>query len=424
MCISSSSSPVSGRDAYVDIKVMRDMAGLVGLEASSDDILYILDVKGICAGRLCEKAVAPASNFSMAQVRQILAYVFGDPQRRANQPGVLKAGDVALFLEGRSVRAAVALTKELQKYTKSNPSLRQRAVAIVRLMYHNREFSANGSLAYRCERSGIHARLPEPLENLHCILHKGTTLQNRSRRFLDVPGDTRSRGIANLSMKTFQETAMGLATTVVAESICQDSAAWGGTTAGAAAADDAIDLDVDEQCLDENGVDGEEFNNDAGTTAAAAATAAAPSDQVGIPVKLFPWESPEVQHREWLNVFGHSKDDKPRRVVDFAIGTGTAAVAAARHNHKYLGLAVNPAHKDLALESVLLHILLDLILNRRDGFHLARFLSRARSVGGQDCPAEPQTTAAGTAPTEKGSKGAKPTGNPEESDSSSSSSSS
>ena len=100
-------------------------------------------------------------------------------------------------------------------------------------------------------------------------------------------------------------------------------------------------------------------------------------------VPLVTAESPEMHCREWLNLFG-VRGNKLMHVVDFWPGSGTAGLAACRHGHDYIGMACSDNHRLICRQQILLSIVLELILNKRDGFVSSRFLSKARSLGGED----------------------------------------
>jgi hypothetical protein len=361
-----SSGYCSGRDAYVDIKIWNPAVGVPALELGEESTMFLIDPKAFY-----HKPGAPVTTPPVASTQlltQIGTYLLGDPKQRAEKPGLLGPEDLALFLDGRSPKTVLAVNKLLRKFALANPLLRQRGLVAVRLMYHNREFSNTGTCSFRSQRN-FHARLPDPLETMYVTLHKSATLENQPRRFLDVPGDTRSRGIANLPIRTPQEFALYAVPASIAEAVFRD------VTPQACAHPETEADGPDELSV----IDVEDMNFSS-QDAPDSQEPVAPSDVV---TKLFPWQAPEAQYREWLNLFGHCKGRK-RRLVDFFVGSGVGAVAACREGHKYVGVAHNLIHKNVVRDAVLLQIAMDLILNKRDGFHLARFLSRERSLSGQD----------------------------------------
>ena len=101
--------------------------------------------------------------------------------------------------------------------------------------------------------------------------------------------------------------------------------------------------------------------------------------QLGVP--LIWAEGPEVQSREWLNMFGTLVKGQVAQVIDFFPGSGTLALAACRHGHSYLGLVSTEAQKSICRQQILLSITLELITNKQDGFKCLRLLSRERSLG-------------------------------------------
>lgn len=382
--------------------MLRDLAALPGVSIGNGEVLYVLDSKCyVC--KLGDRTHSPTT-MPVAQLRHVLTNLFGDVgTKRAANPGSLKPGDLVLLFDGRSNHT---LMPELQKYTKSNPILRQRAIIPMRLVYHNREFGTNGHLAPRCERA-VHSRLPDPLETMYVVLHKSTVLQNRQRKYLDTPGDIRNRACANLWMKKPDESALSQVSHETAGLVFKQ------VLAQCAAADLADPDDFGDAGLpDEDPAD--EIGHSQGSVDAQQLSQEV--DAASPVLRLFPWEAPELQMREWLNLFGRSKDDKKRRVVDFAAGSGTAATAAARDCHQYLGFVHNEKQKDIVQQAIQLRIVYELILNRRDGFEQTRFLSRERSLNGSDAgPLKDSKVAADLTKSEKDDAGQK-------SDSSSSSS--
>ena len=351
--------------------MLRDLAALPGVAIGDNEVLYVMDSK-CYVSKVGDRTNSQTATIPVAQLRHVLTNLFGDVgAKRAADPGSLKSGDLVLFFDGRS---NATLMPELQKYTKSNPILRQRAIIPMRLVYHNREFSSNGHLAPRCEKA-VHSRLPDPLETMYVVLHKSTVLQNRQRRYLDTPGDIRSRACANLWMKSPDESALSQVSHETAGLVFKQVLAQC-APADFADQDDFGDAGLpDEDPADEIGVS--QGCNDVQLLSQEA-------DASSPVLRLFPWEAPELQMREWLNLFGRSKDDKKRRVVDFAAGSGTAATAAARECYQYLGFVHNEKQKDIVQQAIQLRIVYELILNKRDGFEQTRFLSRERSLNGSD----------------------------------------
>jgi hypothetical protein len=375
---------------YVDLKVVSDPASLpdVGLNIA-DEMVYVVDAKSFFS-RPCTSGKALASPLPLPFLRHVLEWLFGD-RAKEDRPGVLKEGDVLLFFDGRSATNASNFAKLIQKFLKGNPKLRQRCQTTVRLFYHNREFSDDGAKAPKFRRVHFHSRLPEPLENLKVVLHKETVLPRRSRRFLDLPGDTSSRGVANLAIRTPEEIALSSLSTQAAESIFSSGKANLGQKAedGQNASEaDCFEFECEAFASDQEQQKGTDKSD--GEKSALQ------------PICCLPWEAPEVQSREWLNLFAVTSKGGKRAVLDVGVGTGVSAVAACREGHRYIGLVSCETHRAVVRESISLHIVMDLILNRRDGFQLARFLSRERSLGGGE--ADPSAAAVKADATKQGAQ--------------------
>ena len=100
---------------------------------------------------------------------------------------------------------------------------------------------------------------------------------------------------------------------------------------------------------------------------------------------LLPFEGPETHCREWLNLFA---PEGCTRVVDFNVGSGNMALAAARRHMRYQGYAFSDLHKSVCKQILILKVVRELILQKKDGFFSSRFLSKSRSLGGSEAPSE------------------------------------
>lgn len=92
-------------------------------------------------------------------------------------------------------------------------------------------------------------------------------------------------------------------------------------------------------------------------------------------------EAPEAHCREWLNLFAGVQSSKPR-IVDLSPGSGTMAFACCRDLYVYSGVVMLPIHGSVVKDALNLRIVLELVMNKRNGFSQSRFLSRERSLGG------------------------------------------
>ena len=196
-----------GRDAHLDFRVVAsndfsDMNDHVrGLQKP---MVFIMDAK-------CSAMAKPGSpmhqhfNVAMpkAHFRFCLQAVLGDPslEERSGEQMWFQKGDTLLIFTGHCRANDINIRKEIAKELnekKQSIISKRRGVVEMRLLYHNREFSATGGLRQQRVRDEVHNALPDPLENLLCITAKDSVLPNRERKYLDIPGDSRARGIANL----------------------------------------------------------------------------------------------------------------------------------------------------------------------------------------------------------------------------------
>jgi len=107
---------------------------------------------------------------------------------------------------------------------------------------------------------------------------------------------------------------------------------------------------------------------------------------------LLPLEAPEAHAREWLNLF---TPNGCTRVIDFCMGTGMLALAAARTHMKYQGYVFSELHKSVVSQILILKVVRELILQKKDGFFTSRFLSKSRSLTGSEAPSDATTLVLG-----------------------------
>ena len=360
----------------MDVRVQKDMATVSFDEWNDQPVLYLMDFKNFGHKHGNQLLWPVYSSLALQQGRHILGKLLGEPGKREDRPGSLKPDHLLAVLDGRNASNAQSVVKDLRKYSKQNPLLRRTASCVtIRLMYHNREFAEGGHLTRKRRRQLFFSRLPEPLENLHIVLHKDGEVPGKAdRQFIDVPGSMCSRGIANLSMPAPVEAALHAVTLAMADEICKLQA--GVISKAEEGEEEDADMDDGELDMVEPDLDG---------AAAVQATGAPPqTSEVPAVVTFMPWQGPEVQYREWYHLFGQSTSTNgtKRRIVEVFAGNGAGALAAARDGYKYTGYVWHPAQKDIVRQKVLLAIVLELILNKRNGFEITRFLSRARSLGG------------------------------------------
>lgn len=217
----------SGRDARVDFRVveMGDFSEMLGHikalhNACGVPVLFVVDCK--CAA--VAKADASMSEHFRVPVprnllREVLQLVLGDPvkEERGSEDMLLQKHDVLLVLAGHARATEDHVKKELGKLLKKQSVVcPRRGVVEVRLLYHQREFSMSGVYRPKRVQDGVHNALPDPLENLFIVKSRETTLNNRERKFLDLPGEAKSRGVGNLILGFFFEGWAGVHSRVVA----------------------------------------------------------------------------------------------------------------------------------------------------------------------------------------------------------------
>ena len=95
---------------------------------------------------------------------------------------------------------------------------------------------------------------------------------------------------------------------------------------------------------------------------------------------LFPMGTSEATSREMLNQFGHVGQTK-REILDLAPGGASMAYAACRDCYRYTGIVGCPEHGRVLKASLILLIMKDFALGRKDGFANTRFLTKTRSLG-------------------------------------------
>lgn len=191
-------------DSFVDLKV----AGSTSVQAFVDTVkecgvlpsegrIFILD--GKC---LTVNSKGVSCGLPLQMLRAVFQLLFSTSDA---EPGIFGEKDMLLVFDGHNSKVDTQIKRELAKLLKSHPSIcRRKGVVTMRLMSHNREFrSPDHVLGPQRKRAGglqIHASLPDPLENLTIVRCRSMPLPCRERKFLDLPGDSSCRGIANLQL--------------------------------------------------------------------------------------------------------------------------------------------------------------------------------------------------------------------------------
>ena len=167
--------------------------------------LYIMDCK---CGAVARAEASTPEHFRVPVprnvLREFLQMVLGDPTKDDRESTMLlQKDDILIILAGHARSNEDNVKKELSKLLKNQKLIcPRRGVLEVRLLYHNREFSASANGAWKPKkvRDGVHNSLPDPLENLLIVSAKETTIPNRERKYLDLPGECKSRGVGNLNL--------------------------------------------------------------------------------------------------------------------------------------------------------------------------------------------------------------------------------
>ena len=160
-------------------------------------ILFVLDSK-------CFPGGVPLS-----YLKGVLDTLIGEPNEDGDKEGLLAAsvepgeeGSVALLLDGHNQTVAGQMNREAQRRMKANNTIfcRRGGLITYRLLYHNREFHSEHPLAMKHSQGHVHSKLADPLETMLIVKPKATLVNNRERRFLDLPGDSRRLGFCSLKL--------------------------------------------------------------------------------------------------------------------------------------------------------------------------------------------------------------------------------
>ncbi|CAK9021846.1 Uncharacterized protein SCF082_LOCUS15533 [Durusdinium trenchii] len=254
--------------------------------------------------------------------------------------------DMLAMFDGRSVRTQGLITKHVLKPGFAAKLLPSRSAVPLRLMHHNREFSQSGWARARKGKTVFSATLPDPLETVFLAAgaERLSCLPLRQRICVDLPGDNNSKGWPNLSLRKLEDQQLN---GITSQSKSLIFAGVGGSTK---------DMADEEEEKDASAV-----------------------------VCLCPWEPCEEIYAELFHCFGPD-ETKKMLVVDLSVGSGMAAVAAARHGLKYIGFSHKQLQSDLVLETVVLAQSVDILSGKpHNGFpgRKIRVLSRAASLGAE-----------------------------------------
>ena len=252
-----------------------------------------------------------------------------------------KHPSAVLVSDGRRASSGRAIGTALNKLVKASKGTCRNPVAF-RLMHSNAEFTSAG------RGDGTSLVCPEPLETIHIACTKNYKVPVTPRKFLDLPGSNRCKGLNNVPLKAKTGIMTSWAHRCDILAGCsrlspEDDA--DGDWIDEAEGGDAVPCDVNED-FSKKGCD------------------------------LFPWEHHESVAREFINCFD------PATVIHYNAGSGSWALGAARHARAYVGFCRNSLHLQYLLKSLIAHVCADIIEGKQDGFYIARLLCAQRSLGG------------------------------------------
>jgi hypothetical protein len=191
-------------------------------------------------------------------------------------------------------------------------------------------------------------------------------VQRAQRKYVDTPGDNTCRGLNNVPLASNQSAFEAKVTHATKTEILLGT---GGMEVKAEETQD-VELIVDEAPP---------------PTPSAGEWSVEPS----FAVDLFPWEFSELVVREFQNMY------RPAVTVALAAGSGYWALAAAREGIRHTSVVRNKAHREVVDQRLTAMILFEMLTGKDDGFRVARFLSRASSLGGSSVGVPSAHTAEG-----------------------------
>lgn len=174
------------------------------------------------------------------------------------------------------------------------------------------------------------AALPDPVETVLLLCDPKVRIPNRARRHLNLPGNNRTRGLVNMTLKSTLESEVRIsrATAGTIQSRM--------TVAAATAPEEDQISQLDPMASDADG-DGEEDPEEASTAGSLPAKADANSDADDVRgLHPWPWAPPELLWQELLNMWAGPSSTS---VVDFTPGLGSLMLACTKCNVPYTGIA-------------------------------------------------------------------------------------
>jgi hypothetical protein len=314
----------------------------------------------------------------------------------AEQPGVVRKKDAVFFLDGRHPAAQRHFCKVAAKGRVATGLYMARPVITIRLLFNNFEFLPGGCAAPNRRKSAASACFPDPLGNM-CLALPAEYLRElklKPLKFLGIPGDNRSRGWGNLSLKEGEERAMSLVPKATYQSAF-------GVTDSAYEEPAHVAAEAGEDDGDAIGVIDDVIDGDAGN-GAGHEDGATDADEEGKEhnLLLFPWELPENFFREVFHAFSIGRPSEVK-VVDFTASV-SAALACCRDGYHYVGFAKNEMAKKVLWQQCLLAVTYSMVLGSADGFKPSkRHLTRAASLNGSELSSFPVCSSASLASVEE-----------------------
>ena len=251
---------------------------------------YFIDPK--CGSNLKDFRSLPVGDSSMYKA---LATALFDK-------GLFRAVDFVVLPDGRCPKNGSMILKEVLKPGKK--VLPARPSVQIRLMHDNAEFfSEGGAFRKRKGKTLLHAYLPDPLETVHLVAMSDffKNIQEKERKFVDLPGTNGARGWAKLSLRVEIHNPVTEKTKdLIFSSSSNEQEQWD------------EEAEAEEACL-----------------------------------ALCPWEAPERTYAEFLHCFG-SPD---MVVIDLCPGSGMLCTAACRAGLRYHGFTSCLLQTSLVRES-------------------------------------------------------------------------
>jgi hypothetical protein len=363
-------------------------------DASARRIIWSYDTKCWSDGSMTQEAARYGSRqlpeFDDTDFTGVCDALFGlkDAKNRFDECAfrvqATAANDLLLVFDGRRATTLDKVEKVIKTSLKNtSPCFAAKLCVPVRMMHTSSQFGGGAPTVGGMRRSNgdaVHASLPDPLESFALVFCKSFRLPVVARRFIDLPGTSRTRGLNQVPARDPLE--MGAGVTVKQKRAMLDSATF---RRGAAALVEDGDFDAvfaeDERQPGEQQQQPGEQQQQTGQQQHDMTVTDSVID--GYVVPLFTWENSEILWRELLNMY--RPQGSVGGVVDFTAGTGLAALAAVRHKILYAGFARTADHINYIRASLVLMIVGELIDGKNDGFLLRRFLGRQRSLdGGHD----------------------------------------